>query len=832
MSGWWAEVRSRAAAVDPGRIRLHMATAATAAMMSAALLATGLRALTGAPVTIVLFSVVLAMISNLAVNEPQLSRRRVTTALMLLPAAGSATLSSLLSGHRIAADAVFVLVMVAAVAVRRFGPRGSALGMAAFSPYFLVQFLQAGPALLPLLLAGVVIGIGSTFVLRCVVLVRRIETVLEMLVRAFQARLHAVLLAASDVVDAHGGPTPPDLGPLLRAQARLNETALLVADRLDDADDDPATRRPAVLPGGVRPGGPEEAESEIAGLRQWIVDSELAAERVAMSVRRSVEHHDTIAVDDRDALGAGIRALAAATAVGTPGAIAAGLYQSARDAVSDIVARAGGRGADAREQRIGFAVLRLADAMQTTVEEAHRRIAERRDAADDEPAGTGPERPEEDKQEGLKLHTRQAVQVGVASSLAIVVGEMISPDRWYWAVIAAFVVFAGTASRGDVLSRGWARAVGTAGGVIAGMLLAVLVAGNVLASLVLLFVCVFLALYLVRISQTMMAFWITAVLALLYGVIGQFSFETMLLRVEETIAGGALGMLAAYLILPTRSRTAFADALDEALVAVDVSLQTSVDGALGRTGHEDPLEKAREVGEKVATVRQRARPLEHPIARRPMRRGVHHTVRVVGALDHYTRLLAAQAAVAHVPGWAGTLDPASVRVRENVDGLRRILNDGWGAAERREHGPGAVPADYGVASAEDLIDAAETDAAAQPEEEPWSGAPSPGDRTAPADRGGLADGASGERPGPVAGPPDAGVTDTAGWPAPAHPSVRNAAAGTPPGHRLRRLAAARLLRRVDQLAVGLARELCGGTWNEQPESERRAGARKAGRDGG
>ena len=877
VTGWWTEVRSRAAAVDPGRIRLHMATVATAAMMSAALLATGLRALTGAPVTIVLFSVVLAMISNLAVNEPQLSRRRITTALMVLPAAGSATLSSLLSGHRIAADAVFVLVMVVAVAVRRFGPRGSALGMAAFSPYFLVQFLQAGPALLPLLLAAVVIGIGSTFVLRCVVLVRRVETVLEMLVRAFQARLHAVLLAASDVVDAHGGPAPPDLGPLLRAQARLNETALLVADRLDDADDDPATRRPAVLPGGVRPGGPEEAESEIAGLRQWIVDSELAAERVAMSVRRSVEHHDTITPDDRDALGAGIRALAAATAVGTPGAIAAGLYQSARDAVADIVARAGGRGADAREQRIGFAVLRLADAMQTTVEEAHRRIAERREA-DEEPAEAEPDRPDEDKQEGLKLHTRQAVQVGVASSLAIVVGEMISPDRWYWAVIAAFVVFAGTASRGDVLSRGWARAVGTAGGVIAGMLLAVLVAGNVLASLVLLFVCVFLALYLVRISQTMMAFWITAVLALLYGVIGQFSFETMLLRVEETIAGGALGMLAAYLILPTRSRTAFADALDEALVAVDVSLQTSVDAALGRTGIEDPLEKAREVGEKVATVRQRARPLEHPIARRPMRRGVHHTVRIVGALDHYTRLLAAQAAVAHVPGWAGTLDPASVRVRENVEGLRRILNDGWGPAEQREHGPGAVPADYGVASAEDLIDAAETDAAAQPGEDAWGEGTSAADRSAPADRAAPADGAAtdraaaadraacengaapagraaaadrsgradgvaaagpaapagpaGDRPGPVAGPPDAGVTDTAGWPAPAHPSVRNAAAGTPPGHRLRRLAAARLLRRVDQLAVGLARELCGGTWNEQPESERRAGAQKARRDGG
>jgi uncharacterized membrane protein YccC len=42
-----------------------------------------------------------------------------------------------------------------------------------------------------------------------------------------------------------------------------------------------------------------------------------------------------------------------------------------------------------------------------------------------------------------------------------VVGELVSPARWYWAVLTAFVVFAGTNSRGDVLSHGWQRLVGT-----------------------------------------------------------------------------------------------------------------------------------------------------------------------------------------------------------------------------------------------------------------------------------------------------------------------------------------------------------------------------------
>ncbi|WP_344017442.1 FUSC family protein [Pseudonocardia kongjuensis] len=804
MRTWWGELRSWAAAVDPGRTRLHMAAVATAAMIVAALAAEVLRAFTGRPVTTLLFAVVLAMVSNLAVNEPTLARRRVTTALMALPAAGSATLAVLLSPLPVVGDVVFVLVMVVAVAVRRYGPRGTALGMAAFMPYFFVLFLQAVPADLPFLLSGVVIGIGSTFLLRCVLFTRRVENVIDALVRAFEARLHALLLAAAEVLRA--APAEADLRPLLRAQARLNETALLVADRLDEADDDPMAHPPGRLPGGARPGGPEGAETELAALRQWIVDSELAAERVAMSVRRSVEHHDPIPEDDREALVTGVRGLAAATAVGTPRPMVASLYRAARDAVAAIAQRPAGTGGAAREQRIAFAVGRLADAMQTTVEQTQRRIAERRGDGDRAGAAAPDDQEVPDVQDvpdgadarddvagpdgaarggGPGLYTRQALQVGVATSLAIVVGEAISPDRWYWAVIAAFIVFVGAVSRGDVLSRGWARAVGTTGGVVAGMLLALLVGGNVVVSLVLLFVCVFLALYLVRVSQVMMAFWITAVLALLYGLIGQFSVQTMVLRVEETVVGGALGMLAAYLVLPTRSRTAFAEALDAALTAVAESLRVSVDRALGRPGAGDPLEKARAVDTAVADVRERARPLEHPISRRPLRRGVHHTVRVIGALDHYTRLLAAQAATAHVPGWAATLEPATARVLDNLDGLRRILNDGWGPPDRRELGPGAGPDDYGVHSAEDLIDAAEADAAS-------SAASGPGAAAVPAPAGGSA------LPG-LAGP-----ADTAGWDTD----------GASPGDRRRRLAAARLLRRIDQLAVGLARELCGGEWSE------------------
>ena len=46
----------------------------------------------------------------------------------------------------------------------------------------------------------------------------------------------------------------------------------------------------------------------------------------------------------------------------------------------------------------------------------------------------------------LDMTSRQAVQVSAAAVLAIVLGREVSTARYYWGVIAAFVVFTGTGS--------------------------------------------------------------------------------------------------------------------------------------------------------------------------------------------------------------------------------------------------------------------------------------------------------------------------------------------------------------------------------------------------
>lgn len=687
------EVRTTLTGVDPGLGRLRMAATATASMVLAAVVMAGVRALTGQPVTVLLFAAVVAMIANLSVTEPELTDRRVTTALMLLPAAAAITAGTLLAPVRVLADIVFVLVMAGAVWVRRFGPRGFALGMAAFMPYFFTQFLQASAAELPWLLLAAAVGIASTLLLRGWLLAEKPERVLDRLVRAFRARVHAVVEAVADVLADGPGVDESDLAAVRRARVRLNDTALQVVDQLEHLDRDSPS--PGDLP-----------------LR--VVDTELATERLAIATRRLLQEDPP---PDRlvlRTLAAGVRGLSRATATPTPADRVPALLDGARRSVDTLAADTDG--ASERAQRVAFAITRLADA-----------LGEARAAAAPDPPTVDEDPPEDaEKDGGLELTTRQAVQVLVATSLAIVGGELISPSRWYWAVIAAFIVFAGTASRGDVLNRGAQRVVGTIGGVIAGMGLAALVGDQRLVAIVLLFACVFLALYLVRISQALMAFWITTVLALLYGLIGQFSAGTLLVRIEETAVGAAMGMLAGYLVLPKRTRDAFGEALDAAVDASDAALAAAVDRLTGHDPSTTPVELARDLDESLATLRARVKPLGNPLPRRRGRSSYERALRVLTAVDHYARDLARTSDSVVDPDWEPTLRPAADRVRANLDGLRDHLVAGIPHSGRRVAAPalsetGSIPRvdtvepPAEIVSAEDLVDAAEAHAARCPD---------------------------------------------------------------------------------------------------------------------
>ena len=687
-----AELRTTLTGLDPGLVRLRLAGIGTASMVLATAVMAGVRALSGQPVTVELFAAVIAMISNLAVNESEVPRLRVTTLLMLGPAVISTVAGTLLASHRVPADVVFVGVTMVAVYVRRFGPRGFALGMAAFMPFFLTQFLHVTVAQLPWLLLAAATGIGATLLLRGWAFAERPERTLDRLVRAFRARLHALVEAVADLLAAVPKAVEDELGDLQRRRTGLSDAALLLADSVEQRG---ADRRGAFDDRDACAGDEEAFTLEI-------LDAELAAEGLTVATERLAQRDAPLDDGSRRALLAGLRGLGAASATGTPPARIDALLEQARLSVSALAAETQG-GRDCT-QRVAFAVIRLADALEA----ARRADVPLPMEQPGGPDGPGDSNADEnaatktavDQPQGLPLSTRQAIQVGIATSLAIVIGELVSPARWYWAVLTAFLIFAGTSSRGDVLSRGSQRVVGTIGGVLAGMGLAVLVSGHELVSLVVMFSCAFLALYLVRISQTMLALWITAVLAVLYGLIGQFSVQTLVLRIEETTVGAAMGMLAAYLVLPKRSREAFGEALDDMADTADATLAAAVERILGGEPARPLRLLPQDLRRALSTLRERSKPLENPLPWRRGRSSYQRTLRALTAVDHYVRSLAQLGDQVREPGWAPTLQPATACVRTNLDALRQTLNG---------HQMGQI------SSAEDLIDAAEAYAAHIPD---------------------------------------------------------------------------------------------------------------------
>jgi uncharacterized membrane protein YccC len=163
---------------------------------------------------------------------------------------------------------------------------------------------------------------------------------------------------------------------------------------------------------------------------------------------------------------------------------------------------------------------------------------------------------------------RPALQGSLAAGLAILGGEALSPNRWYWAAFAAFALFQGTRSRGESIAKAVQFMSGTLAGVVAGVLLATLLAGQTLASLLVLIVAVLLAFDAFAAAYGMMVFWITIALGMLFGMLGYFAPEVLLLRLQETAVGAACGIAVACVVLARPTRDATLAAVEALLPAI------------------------------------------------------------------------------------------------------------------------------------------------------------------------------------------------------------------------------------------------------------------------
>jgi uncharacterized membrane protein YccC len=564
-------------------------------------------------ITVAILGAIVAMQASLAINDDD---ARTTTLLAPLPGTLGIVLGALFASSGVLADVVFLAVLFAAVAVHARGPRWTAFGTIAMMTYFFALFLGATVAQLSALIAAVFIAIGLTFAVRFVLLPDRPGWIAKRTVEAFEARIRFVTLAAVELLetrDASAGRRR-----LRSAVARLKETAISIKSRLSE-------------------GTPAEL--------RIIFDAQLAAEELA-----------TAAQSVRDAgidVPRAVRLALVASALGGPERAA----RVARYTVGDSrPIHATARALAASIVDMSGTIVRVNAATPTL-------------ALTDKPWGGGA---------GVQAPVlRQAIQVTAASAVAIAVGEALSPQRWYWAVLATYFSFIGAASSGETFSRAWSRIIGTALGVAAGIVVGHLGVGHPWLDLGAIFACLFAGVYLLRISL-MMIFFVTAMLALLYTVLGRFTDGLLGIRLLETAIGALCGGAAATLILPTRTRDVVRASAHAALDAVASVVHASITRLLDTGAQDEPLEASRILEESVAHFTARTK----PAIAVPALIGRGHELRrwtvSLNACSYYARLLARAA--------DRTPKPPDPRAAEQLGRLDEIIAANIDAASERVDG--------------------------------------------------------------------------------------------------------------------------------------------------
>ncbi|MET8853238.1 FUSC family protein [Amycolatopsis sp. NPDC004625] len=644
----------RFAAADPGLVRLRLAGSAVLGIV----LAVAALLPAHVPLTVMLVGAIAAMMTAFTVNDPTPGAQAVTLVLAFLTGAASITVASLGSTLPPADSIVFVLLIFVAVYAQRFGARGTALGSIAFFLFFFPMFLQAHLKQVPQLLMALGVGVLANAVVRFVLLRHNAEAEFLRVRRAFRARLGAVVRATEAYLAVNGSERTRK--QLRSALARLHECVLLIEDAAPDVVDARAADR----------------------LRRRAIEVELAVGWLASTVQRTCSDELTTEVrDDLIARLARFRALMERDPRELPLISQTGKYSRMLVEGSRIDSHA----APGDGVRKALAELALAD-------DRAQRAAAPETAPD---PLTGEDDDEPTPAFAYDNRTRSAIQ-------AVLGGELVSHQRWYWAVLTVFVVFIGASSAGATFVKGVRRLGGTLIGIVGGVLLALLVGGNTPATLALILVCVFGMVYTARVSQVVMAFFITSMLGLLYSLLGTFSLEVLWIRVAETAVGAAAGILAAVVIVPVRTRSVMLDDIGEVLDDLEEFLEHTR-GLLAGEENVNIIDLSRDLDRSVDQVRTTVEPLTHPVNLRSARRDYGwHVLTTLETIAFRARHVAARAQPGQLTGTdADRLRQFTGRLLANIDVLRKALAAPGGPT------PGTLVRDDGT-PVSDRVEQAET----------------------------------------------------------------------------------------------------------------------------
>lgn len=599
----------RFAAVDPGLMRL---ASAMRAVLGAATSLTVLAAL-GQSEAALLVGGFTAMVTSLAISDLHPRNQLITLGLGAPLSLAALAAGAVLTPYPVAAGIVFLLLIHGAVHARRYGARGQGVGIFGFMAFFLSQFTGARVVQLPQLGAAVLAAFGAVVAVCYCPGFLTAPRVLGRLRRTFDGRLRDVLRDTAALLTAGQNADTPHLS-LERRLGRLHAAVLLIEDFLGERAVDEAT------------------DGQIL---RHISRAEVAAQRLTVLVVRAARTPP--AADDlaeraaREQLAAQIRFLRDQLTPGTPaaprqrkqeredtpGVLPAGsvLLQDCLQGVEELAAA------------VRLLGLRVSSPTATGTMAT----------------GTAPHEREADSEGRKRGTTRQALQVTAASALSILGGHLLSPDHWYWAVVATWVVFINTESTGEVLLQSVRRLAGTVLGAVFGYGLAGLAGPYGPLLLVLLLMCMFGIFYTPSDAYWAVTFFITGGLSMLLALLDTFSTDVLVLRVQETALGVSCGVLATVVVLPITVRRASDEELVRFLLVLRRLLYMTT-RSLSTDNTTSLLRAAHDLDQALESFRKACLPLTHPLnPQRGRRDRARHLLELLEAGAYHARSLAAVA---------------------------------------------------------------------------------------------------------------------------------------------------------------------------------------------
>ncbi len=604
----------RLLAHDPALSRAKMGARVTLTILASTITLIAVHlAVTPLPSISYALAIVLSIEGGVAVKD-KTSRDQLTTRLMGCAASlFCITLAAALEPYRIVADLTFLCVIFAASLARVFGPRGFAVGMFAFISYFIGAYLRPTLAELPLAALGPLFAVAFGHLIRKYLLVDDWRRDLSKSIRAIERRVSDILQRLAQL-SRTGTLTDKDRLELRQMEEQLKDVVLM-AEGLLPRD-----------PDGSMPSG----DGPVTAVSIAIFDLHLAAESVIVQ---------------------SLGALAPALLFD---AVLKGYATEAQKIADDPDIA----GTDERTKQSVHALLWLQRASTGLREATNNRAFQQLMAFGEVPQAKPSMKPDFSWKNPL---VRAAVQITIASGIAMIFGLLLSRDRWFWAVLTAFLVFNNTRSRGDAALRAVQRSVGTLIGVAIGLALATLLAGHMAATVVLAAVCVFLAFYFLQVSYALLSFFVTIVLCLVYGLIGQLTFDVLLLRLEETVIGSVAGMFVAFVIFPSSTRSTVELALARWYDALGQLLEAVSNGE----ERYKLIELSNRLDEAYRDLTVAARPLGSAWSLVTRPGPIRQTLAVFLASSYWARTLARD--------FANTENRDTSEIRRAIDEARRAL---------------------------------------------------------------------------------------------------------------------------------------------------------------